>query len=99
VPRAIGAVLYLAVFGSCIAYTAYFWLVREVSPALLGTYAYVNPAIAVLLGGALLGEQLGSSQILGALVILAAVVLVSAAARPPRNARQETAQECLTRAS
>src|SRR3546814_6920332 len=44
------ALLYLAVFGSCVGYGAYFWLVHQVTPSQLGTYAYVNPAVAVVLG-------------------------------------------------
>jgi drug/metabolite transporter (DMT)-like permease len=73
------AVLYLAVFGSCFAYAAYVWLLHEVSPAALGTYAYINPLVAVLLGAAWLGETLGSAQFAGMAVILAGVGLVSAA--------------------
>jgi drug/metabolite transporter (DMT)-like permease len=73
------AVLYLAVFGSCFAYAAYVWLLHEVSPAALGTYAYINPLIAVLLGAAWLGETLTSVQFAGMAVILAGVGLVSVA--------------------
>lgn len=76
-------ILYLAVFGSCLAYSAYFWLVHEVPPARLGTYAYVNPAIAVALGWWLLDEHLNATQVLGTAIILAGVVLVSWAQRKP----------------
>lgn len=75
------ALAYLVLFGSCLAYGAYFWLVHQVSPALLGTYAYVNPAVAVLLGWLLLDERLDRAQIAGTAIILAGVVLVSWAAR------------------
>ena len=71
------ALLYLIVFGSCLAYAAYIWLLHEVSPTALGTYAYVNPVVAVLLGGWLLGETLNAIQIAGMLVVLVGVVLVS----------------------
>lgn len=71
------ALAYLIVFGSCLAYAAYVWLLHEVSPTALGTYAYVNPAVAVLLGGILLNESLNSFQIAGMLVVLFGVVLVS----------------------
>lgn len=71
------ALLYLIVFGSCIAYGAFFYLVHEVSPALLGTYAYVNPAIAVALGWWVLDEHLGQTQIIGTAVILLGVLLVT----------------------
>jgi drug/metabolite transporter (DMT)-like permease len=77
------ALLYLTVFGSCIAYGAYYWLVHQVPPARLGTYAYVNPAVAVLLGWWLLDEHLNASQVLGTAIILAGVVLVTWAGRKP----------------
>ena len=76
-PQALTALAYLIVFGSCLAYAAYVWLLHEVSPTALGTYAYVNPAVAVLLGGALLGETLNTFQISGMLVVLLGVLLVS----------------------
>lgn len=79
-------VLYLAVFGSCIAYTAYFWLVHQVTPAQLGTYAYVNPAVAVALGWWILDERLNTTQVVGTLVILGGVVLVTWASRKPKPA-------------
>ena len=71
------ALLYLIVFGSCLAYAAYIWLLHEVSPTALGTYAYVNPVVAVLLGGWLLDESLNAIQFAGMLVVLVGVVLVS----------------------
>ena len=76
-PRGLLALLYLIVFGSCVAYGAFFYLVHEVSPALLGTYAYVNPAIAVVLGWWVLDEHLGRTQIIGTAVILCGVLLVT----------------------
>jgi drug/metabolite transporter (DMT)-like permease len=79
--EAMMAMLYLAVFGSCIAYSAYFWLVHQVPPARLGTYAYVNPAVAVVLGWWILDERLNRSQILGTAIILGGVVLVTWAGR------------------
>jgi drug/metabolite transporter (DMT)-like permease len=72
---------YLIIFGSCIAYGAYTWLVHEVTPARLGTYAYVNPAVAVLLGWWILDERLDRTQVLGTIVILAGVVIVTLASR------------------
>jgi drug/metabolite transporter (DMT)-like permease len=77
----VSALVYLALFGSCLAYGAYFWLVHEVTPAQLGTYAYVNPAIAVLLGWWLLDEHMQRPQVLGTLVVLAGVALVTVASR------------------
>lgn len=80
-PATIGALVYLVVFGSCIAYSAYFWLVHEVTPAQLGTYAYVNPAVAVLLGWLVLGETLSVMQLGGTLIILMSVIAVTLASR------------------
>ena len=87
-PTAAWLLLYLTLFGSCVAYGAYFWLVQQVTPALLGTYAYVNPAVAVVLGWAILDERLSQTQWLGTLVILVGVVLVTLASRKPKPASQ-----------
>ena len=73
---AVGALLYLAIVGSCLAFTAFGVLTRLWPPARAGTYAYLNPAIAVLLGAALLGEPLGLRLVLGMAVLLAGVALV-----------------------
>lgn len=81
---ALAALLYLALFGSCLAYGAYAWLVHEVPPARLGTYAYVNPAVAVVLGWWLLDERLNDAQVLGTVIILAGVLLVTWASRAAR---------------
>ncbi len=77
------ALIYLAVAGSCLGYGAYYWLVYQVTPSQLGTYAYVNPAIAVLLGWWMLDEVMHMPQIIGTLVILAGVALVTLASRKP----------------
>jgi drug/metabolite transporter (DMT)-like permease len=79
---ALWALLYLIIAGSCIAYGAYVYLVGEVSPAQLATYAYVNPAIAVLIGWWLADEQLSRMQWLGTLIILAGVALAVMPKRP-----------------
>lgn len=79
--RSMTVLAYLIVFGSCIAYGAYFWLVHEVTPSRLGTYAFVNPAVAVLLGWWFLDEHLNQTQVLGTLIILAGVVVVTLAQR------------------
>jgi drug/metabolite transporter (DMT)-like permease len=82
-PEAWGALVYLVLFGSCLAYGAYLWLVHAVPPARLGTYAYVNPAVAVVLGWWLLDERLNTTQIAGTAIILAGVLLVTWASRKP----------------
>ncbi|CAM6381856.1 drug/metabolite exporter YedA [Citrobacter sedlakii] len=71
------AVGYLAVFGSIIAINAYMYLIRNVSPALATSYAYVNPVVAVLLGTGLGGERLAPIEWLALGVIVFAVVLVT----------------------
>ena len=73
----IGGFLYLTIFGSCLAYGTYIWLINHATPARLGTIAYVNPVIATVLGWWLLDESLGTRQIAGMIVILLGVVLVA----------------------
>ncbi len=82
-PESLAALAYLVLFGSCLAYGAYQWLVHEVPPARLGTYAYVNPAVAVVLGWWLLDEHLNATQVLGTVIILVGVLLVTWASRKP----------------
>lgn len=77
--EAMAALAFLIVFGSCFAYAAYVWLLHEVSPAALGTYAYVNPLVAVVLGWLVLNETLSATQLAGMVVILIGVMLVSIA--------------------
>ncbi len=84
--QAWAALAYLAVFGSIIGYGAYFYLVHNAAPALLGTYAYVNPAVAVLLGCWLAGEPFTHMQAAGTAVILVGVVVVTLAQRRGRVA-------------
>ena len=75
--RGVGAVLYLAAFGSCMSYTTYIWLIRHVTPDKLSTIAYVNPLVAVILGWISLGETLSWPQFVGMIVILSGVVLIN----------------------
>ncbi|GAB3232214.1 drug/metabolite exporter YedA [Hymenobacter seoulensis] len=70
------AYVYLVTFGSIVAFTAYIWLLRAVEPALAGTYAFVNPVVAVLLGWAFAGESLNAGMLGGAALIVTAVALV-----------------------
>jgi drug/metabolite transporter (DMT)-like permease len=79
--RGVIALVYLAVFGSALAYTAYAWLLRNAPTDRVATFAYVNPAIATILGWAVLGENLGPLQIAGTLVILFGVALVTMPSR------------------
>ena len=73
----LGAVVYLAIFGSIVAFTAYSWLLRATTPSRAATYAYVNPAVAVLLGWAIAGEPLTARMILAMCVIVAAVMVIT----------------------
>jgi len=78
---------YLVVAGSLVAFTAYMWLLRAAPISLVGTYAYVNPVVAVLLGTVILSEPLGWRTIVGGVIILGAVALIVRAPRPePRPA-------------
>jgi drug/metabolite transporter (DMT)-like permease len=71
------ALLYLIVAGSIIGFTAYVWLLHHESPTKVGTYAYVNPVVAVLVGYFLGGEALGLRTILGTLLVLISVVVIT----------------------
>ncbi len=86
----LGALFYLMVFNSLLAYTAYGWLSKHATPGQTGTYGLVNPAVATLLGWLVLDERLSGAQWLGTGVILAGVVLVSwpRTAQPAPEARQ-----------
>ncbi|MGF6557285.1 drug/metabolite transporter (DMT)-like permease [Pseudomonas sp. S30_BP2TU TE3576] len=70
------ALAYLTVFGSIIAFNAYMYLLKHVRPAAATSYAYVNPAVAVLLGIVFVGETIGIEEALAMLVIISAVVLI-----------------------
>ncbi len=70
---------YLIVAGSIIGFTAYVWLIHHESPTKVGTYAYVNPVVAVVVGYFLGGEALGLRTILGTLCVLISVVTITTA--------------------
>jgi drug/metabolite transporter (DMT)-like permease len=71
------SLLYLIVAGSIIGFTAYVWLIHHESPTKVGTYAYVNPVVAVLVGYLFGGEVLGLRTILGTLFVLISVVVIT----------------------
>jgi drug/metabolite transporter (DMT)-like permease len=71
------ALLYQIVAGSIVGFTAYVWLIHHESPTKVGTYAYVNPVVAVLVGYFLGGEALGLRTILGTLFVLISVVVIT----------------------
>ena len=75
----LAAFAYLIVFGSIVAFTAYIWLLHHVRPALASSYAYVNPAIAVVLGAWLAAERFGMHELVAMGVILLGVVAITLA--------------------
>jgi drug/metabolite transporter (DMT)-like permease len=79
VPNASGltALFYLTFFSSCLAYTAYGWLSLNSTPALIGTYGYVNPAIAAFLGWRFLHEHLSGTQLIGMVIIIVGVSILT----------------------
>jgi drug/metabolite transporter (DMT)-like permease len=88
------------VFGSLVAVTAYVWLLGNAPVSLVATYAYVNPAVAVLLGALFAGERLTGSALAGGLVVLAAVALVvTAESRRRRADRRADAAEATAAAA
>ena len=93
------ALLYLIVFGSIVAFTAYVWLLRATTPAKVSTYAYVNPVVAVFLGWLLAAEAVSGRTLGAAAVIVASVVMITTektregARRPGRKADAKLAAE------
>jgi drug/metabolite transporter (DMT)-like permease len=80
---------YLIVFGSIVAFSAYVWLLRTASTALVATYAYVNPIVAVGLGAAFLDEAVsGRTFAAGGLVVGAVALIVTAGARRASDAAE-----------
>ncbi len=76
-PAALGSWLYLIVFGSVLAYTAYMHLVKLARPALATSYSYVNPAVAIVLGFLVLNERISLIAIVAMLIIFSAVLVIS----------------------
>ena len=71
------ALVYLILFGSIVAFTAYIWLLQVSTPARASTYAFVNPVVAVFLGWAILGETLTVQTLVAAAIIIAAVAFIT----------------------
>ena len=83
------ALAYLIVAGSIVGFTAYLWLLHHESPTKVGTYAYVNPVVAVLIGYLVGGETLGARTTLGTLCVLLSVIVITTtpATKTPAAAR------------
>ena len=75
--RSLASLVYLTVFGSLVAFTAYSWLLRNVTTARAATYAYVNPVVAVLLGWLFASEPLTSRMVIAAAIIVGSVALIT----------------------
>ncbi len=71
------AFVYLIMFGSIVTFTAYGWLIRNVSPPMASSYTYVNPFVAVILGAAIGGEPLTSTVLLAGAIIIGAVLIIA----------------------
>ena len=84
------SLLYLTVMGSIIAFSAYMWLLRKVRPAAAGTYAYVNPVVALFLGWWLANEAFTLPMLAGTVIIVAGVVLVQRGRAPKGGPRPAT---------
>lgn len=74
----IGALLYLIFIGSILAYSAFYYMLKVIPAAKAGTYAYINPVVAVILGALILDEIVTIQSIIAASIILAGVILVQA---------------------
>ncbi len=83
--ESLAGLLYLIVFGSLVAFSAYAWLLSHARLSLVSTYAYVNPVVAVFLGWAILSEPITSRTLLASGVIVTAVALIVAARTVPKR--------------
>ena len=81
------ALIYLIIAGSIAGFTAYVWLLHYESPTKVGTYAYVNPVVAVVLGYFVGGEAVGPRTVVGAVLVLISVITITTT---PRKSRSET---------
>jgi drug/metabolite transporter (DMT)-like permease len=89
----LGALVYLVIFGSIVGYTAYAYALRHASPTIVGTYAYVNPVVAVLLGWLILNEAVTVRTFAAMGLILGAVLMIQLAPRPAARPEARAARE------
>jgi len=87
------SLLYLIVAGSIIAFTAYVWLIHHESPTRVGTYAYVNPLVAMLLGYFLGDEGLSARTIVGTALVLISVVVITRTRRAQKRVADLAAED------
>ena len=88
--RSVGGLLYLILFGTVLTFGAYIWLLRVVSPSRVGTHAFVNPVVAVLLGWLLAGEAISAGTLGATAVIVVAVAVVILDREPAAPAVEDT---------
>ena len=82
-------VAYLIVFGSLVGFTAYSWLLKNAQPAMVATYAYVNPIVAVFLGWLIAGETFTGQMLIGAGIIVGSVVLITSHDKGGKDSEEE----------
>ena len=87
------ALVYLITAGALVGFTAFVWLLRVASPVVVGTYAYVNPIVAVFLGWLILGEPLTGRTLAAAAVIISGVVLITLSRRAPAPVKKPVEKE------
>jgi drug/metabolite transporter (DMT)-like permease len=75
--RSLAALAYLILVGSVVGFTCYVWLIKKVSPAVISSYAYVNPVVAIFAGWMVAGEQLNARILSATGIIIAGVALVT----------------------
>ena len=93
------ALAYLIVAGSIIGFTAYVWLIHHESPTKVGTYAYVNPVVAVIVGYVFGGEPLGPRTVLGTLLVLVSVIVITTAKKVRASGASSFEPEAVTELS
>ncbi len=90
--RAWFALLYLIIAGSIVGFTAYVWLLHYESPTKVGTYAYVNPVVAVCLGYFVGGESVGPRTLLGTLLVLVSVITITTTPKAELDGKDKDAE-------
>jgi len=91
-PLSVFSLLFLILFGSLVTFTAYTWLLKVSSPAIVSTHSYVNPLVAVFLGWMLANEKVTARTIIGTVIILASVALTSLRKKDEPKTEEITAE-------
>ena len=93
--KGVGAIIYLALFGSVLAYSCYIYILQKWPAAKAGTYAYVNPPVAVLLGTLILNEPFTIQIILSSIIILLGVFLVQTSKYKEQQPKEESQKQAI----